>query len=319
MTYEGYLDGCDGSVVWGWVFDSRFPDATVNIDIFADGGYLLTLAADAFRQDLLASNKGNGRHAFNFIIPAECKNKRMTVRIHNTGYELQSSGAGTIALREHYWFRHSLEWGFPKVASRFSKAARSDSDTEIAERLIEAFHAALKDAPPAQHDGMWSHIQNSFHGEMECFLYERDAAGLSNYLLDVYEKPVTHGVIQGHQTYRELVTNEQFRQFVAGEHSDQLASLAEALGCRNVECVEQTGNWCENWFANVDALQAEISAVLGVDLVPPEVANGLFGLATRKGVLHFRDIEGAYAAWRAKNILKGRTEAAVCEIGASNT
>ncbi|MEG0688528.1 MAG: 3D domain-containing protein [Hungatella sp.] len=67
---DGRLDGIHGNAIYGWAWDSITPDTPVDVrivvkkqatsDIVQDS----TVTASQYREDLLTSSKGNGKHAF---------------------------------------------------------------------------------------------------------------------------------------------------------------------------------------------------------------------------------------------------------------
>jgi hypothetical protein len=317
MKHQGYVDGNNGTTIWGWVYDPLDVSRELKLDIYADDVKIETITSGQFREDLKSNGIGNGNHAFSYAIPAAILGRKILIKIHQTACELQSSSSAEVTKRQHYWFTHSLERGFPSVASGFGTAEISARDVEICARLIKAHRSASKDDPRQSASvGMWQHIQDTCHGEMLNLIRNDNASALAAYLLEMYRKPVTHGFMQGLDRYNALVSNPSLRQFAATQYVDRLASFAEAVGYRPVECAEQMGGWCENLFADVNDLEQGISSRLGISIVPPQIANGLFGILTRNGLLHSRDLDGAYAAWRIAHILKQNPDASVCEIGA---
>ncbi|HEX6046189.1 MAG TPA: M36 family metallopeptidase [Pyrinomonadaceae bacterium] len=92
--YEGFVDGADCNQIWGWAWDQNRPNTAINVDIYANGAFVATVAANLFRQDLLNAGKGNGFHAFVFNVPSSLKNgqlKTITVRFGGTSTQLSLS------------------------------------------------------------------------------------------------------------------------------------------------------------------------------------------------------------------------------------
>ncbi len=92
--YDGYHDvaGCD--MIAGWAWDSNRPREPVKVDIYADGNLIGTVAANEFRQDLLGTGIGDGRHSFRLRTPAALRNGRshtMSVRFAGTAVELNTT------------------------------------------------------------------------------------------------------------------------------------------------------------------------------------------------------------------------------------
>jgi hypothetical protein len=60
----GWLDAADCLTVAGWLWDPARPYEPLDVRISTSRGNSLTVTASTFRQDLLESRKGDGRHAF---------------------------------------------------------------------------------------------------------------------------------------------------------------------------------------------------------------------------------------------------------------
>jgi len=82
-AFQGALESSSCTDVRGWAWDPMFPSTPISVDVLADGVYLGTIPANQFRQDLVTTGRGDGRHGFVFPIPASLKNgkpHRITVR-----------------------------------------------------------------------------------------------------------------------------------------------------------------------------------------------------------------------------------------------
>ena len=93
-TIEGYVDAIRHHRVEGWVWDAHDPDRSIALELLEGDRLLVTGRADGFRQDLLDSGKGNGRHAFSLPVPPEiCDNQphQLTVHTVEEGYVLAGS------------------------------------------------------------------------------------------------------------------------------------------------------------------------------------------------------------------------------------
>lgn len=89
--YEGYVDGADCNQIWGWAWDQNKPNTPINVDIYANNSYVATAAANQFRQDLFNAGKGNGYHAFVFVVPNYLKNgqlQNISVKFGGTNTQL---------------------------------------------------------------------------------------------------------------------------------------------------------------------------------------------------------------------------------------
>lgn len=63
---RGYVEGCDGEVVWGWAQGLAYPDAPVCLEVVVDGAVLGLVYADQDRRDLAEAGAGVCGHAFSF-------------------------------------------------------------------------------------------------------------------------------------------------------------------------------------------------------------------------------------------------------------
>jgi hypothetical protein len=93
-AYEGNLDAADCGQIAGWAWNRSTPNKPINVDIYADGVKIATVAANLFRQDLLNGDKGNGFHGFVFTPPQSLMNgqiRSITVRFGGTSSNLSFS------------------------------------------------------------------------------------------------------------------------------------------------------------------------------------------------------------------------------------
>jgi len=74
---QGYLDGANCQVIWGWAWYSDEPNTPINVDIYDGNSLLSTVDANLFRQDLLNAGKGNGDHAFVYNVPDSLRNNEL--------------------------------------------------------------------------------------------------------------------------------------------------------------------------------------------------------------------------------------------------
>jgi hypothetical protein len=97
-TYEIYLDLVDCRAVQGWAWDSGSPDGIVQLDIYDADVRIGTATAGIFRKDLLDAGKGNGKHAFGFVLPSTLKDGKphaISVRISGAS-QAPANGTRTI-------------------------------------------------------------------------------------------------------------------------------------------------------------------------------------------------------------------------------
>jgi hypothetical protein len=69
QSIAGYIDAVAGNQVFGWAWDSRNPNARLEIDVWIGDKRLATVVADQGRSDLKNNGVGDGRHAFKAMLP----------------------------------------------------------------------------------------------------------------------------------------------------------------------------------------------------------------------------------------------------------
>ena len=93
--YEGYVDGFRDNTLFGWCYRRDQPDVPLTLDIHIDGGFVGTVNAALFREDLLKAGKGNGKHSFRFPLPDRLARSdtahAVNVTVAENGFELTSS------------------------------------------------------------------------------------------------------------------------------------------------------------------------------------------------------------------------------------
>jgi hypothetical protein len=90
----GYLEAVNTDEISGWAWDSRQPDAPVQVEIYEGGTLLTRMVADQFRQDLRDAGAGNGKHGFSFLTPASLKDGRLhLIRVKIAGVEGELDGS----------------------------------------------------------------------------------------------------------------------------------------------------------------------------------------------------------------------------------
>lgn len=108
-VYEGYHDTTDCKWVVGWVWDMNRPETPLNVEICDGETVTETVTANSFRHDLLKAGKGNGKHAFRYLLPDRLRDgKRHPIRVqvakssfslHSTPQEIEcyeKTGRGEI-------------------------------------------------------------------------------------------------------------------------------------------------------------------------------------------------------------------------------
>jgi hypothetical protein len=92
--YEGYHDATDRNWVVGWAWNMNRPEKALNVEICDGDAVIETITANSFRHDLLKAGKGNGKHAFRYLLPdtlRDGKEHLITVKVANSSFSLYSS------------------------------------------------------------------------------------------------------------------------------------------------------------------------------------------------------------------------------------
>ena len=92
--YDGYIDEADCETIRGWAWDQNQPDAPVRIEVYGDGQLLAVISADQLRENLIGAGKGNGRHAYAYVIRPSLKDGKphsLRLKIEGSSFELGNS------------------------------------------------------------------------------------------------------------------------------------------------------------------------------------------------------------------------------------
>jgi hypothetical protein len=98
-SFDGFVNGADCGTFRGWAWDRNKNNTAVNIEILDGPTVLATLLAGDFRKDLLDAGKGNGKHAFRFIIPDALKDglaHNLSARVAGSSFILKDSPKALI-------------------------------------------------------------------------------------------------------------------------------------------------------------------------------------------------------------------------------
>ena len=87
-AYVGALERADCNSIAGYAYDANDPNATVSVDIYADGNYIITIPANRFRSDLSNAGWENPFHGFLLITPSSLKDGK----IHSITATFSGSG-----------------------------------------------------------------------------------------------------------------------------------------------------------------------------------------------------------------------------------
>jgi len=92
--FEGSFDKLVVESVGGWAWDGGRPDETIKVEIYDGVNLLSVVTASEFREDLKNAGKGDGKHAFNYALPATLRDGQshtISVRFAGSPTELPGS------------------------------------------------------------------------------------------------------------------------------------------------------------------------------------------------------------------------------------
>ncbi len=97
-TFGGFADEISCERVFGWAWDSSYPDHPTSVELWADNTLVSKIPADGFRQDLLENGIGNGFHAFGSPLPGNLKDgqtHQLTIKVRDSNHII-TNGQATI-------------------------------------------------------------------------------------------------------------------------------------------------------------------------------------------------------------------------------
>ncbi|ATQ67782.1 MULTISPECIES: putative sugar O-methyltransferase [Methylosinus] len=312
--FVGYVDGRSDRRIAGWVHDRSRPNQRFEVEILSAGAVIGVVRAEDPRVDLAEAGIGDGRYGFSFAPPQSAPAETLAARVKGGEFWLVCKEAVKGPAAQ---LMNSTGRGLPLLEPTMSLRIAEERDVEVAERLQTEWRARVRDWKDRGLGGggaMWTTIVAQRHRRLLRLLGGRDPRALAVYLVGVQKTSAAEGLEQGARAYRDFrAASPKGRRAAVISYHDMLASLAQYMGLARAECAEQNFMG-EAMFVASRALAAEIEAVLGFDIAPPNVFDGLFGLAIEDRVLDGRDIQALYAALRVIEA-SGRAAPSVCEIG----
>jgi hypothetical protein len=298
----GYIDNVSKGRVTGWVCDRTRPEARFNVEILSAGAVIGVVRAETLRKDLAKAGVGDGCYGFQFTLPnGDVAAETLAARVEEEGFWLLSSGGRKSFAAFEGELMNSTRRGLPLLHPTLSLRMADERDMEIAARLQAEWRVRAPRAAARALGGggaMWTSIVSDRHHRLLRLLEGDDARALAAHLVGVQRTPAAEGLEQGEQAYRDFIAaTPAGRRAAVAPYHDMLASLAQYLGLARAECAEQ--NFVgESLVVATRELAAKIEAALGFEIAPPDVFDGLFGLAIGERVLDGRDIQSLYSALR---------------------
>jgi hypothetical protein len=91
LVLHGHVDVFSEARIAGWACYPAHDDVPLSLIIVFDGVEVVKLTADHFRQDLVESGYGNGRHGFEFIPPKNAYRLSKTIEVCTQNHVLIGS------------------------------------------------------------------------------------------------------------------------------------------------------------------------------------------------------------------------------------
>jgi len=152
--------------------------------------------------------------------------------------------------------------------------------------------------PPV--DGtVWTGYSQMHRPYLEGFL-ANDPAYVKSICGHLFATPLTNGYAQGHEDYAGLSGSEGSRLHVGRIIIDKLLRLGEAFGLLPVHSPEHNPTKVRS--VDLAHLFNQIEEHVGVDLTPPKVNGGLFGISLNGRYFSERHFEAIYIAKRVRDL-----------------
>lgn len=209
-----------------------------------------------------------------------------------------------------------------------SAVTPSGADANLVTRVVAAYQRSA-----SIHLGTRS-FWNDFSCGLKAKLHETLAHGTATQAGDMLRNPsenalfwgfdamckAPEGLIEPHEmVFRNLESAQDWETCYSLWLHDSLVSLAEAVGARRVHYPETPVGLHQavhGEASDVDAVLSAIGSQIGMSVEFPNPYAGEVGIATSRGIASFRSFQSIYQAWRISQLLAGRPNPRVLEIGA---
>lgn len=187
----------------------------------------------------------------------------------------------------------------------------------IAEDLLRGIEGELdwQIAPTS----IWHTISERWHADFIEIIQRRDVGALAYSLRNLHALPLLKGIDQSRDETIAFQNSEERRRGFLVEMKSLLVRLAEALGVLDLE-MDPRYRAPANIYLPTKGVVEGIERNLGIDLSPPRIGEGRFGLEIGdNSVITNRDIYALYLANRCREIARknGRSlkQVRVLEVG----
>lgn len=190
----------------------------------------------------------------------------------------------------------------------FTKGEASAKDeTQLVDRLITSYQRRASEMPTSQ----WADIFLDRHGDIHSVFMSNDRQKTKSILRNPVKSDLMFGFDNMARSLRQV--NRIECAHAPRLTLDALISLAEALGARAMENPENY-SWKVS-HTSVDEVLVQIEKVLKIEIVLPNFYPSEHGILTQRGVMSYRVPPAIYQAWRMSQLLKGKSNPKVLEIG----
>lgn len=186
-------------------------------------------------------------------------------------------------------------------------------DAELISRVAAAYRRAVR-TPIGPKDSAWLSTFAEYNRAAHETLESGDDAAAARLLRNPASSMLFYGFHSVHSAYVSKNEEERWQRWRHRQAYDNLLQLTRAVGIRRVENPEANHDFDE--APGVETLLEELDAEFGFRIEFPNLFAGEIGLATSRGVAHYRALQALYQAWRIRRLLRDVPRPRVLEIGA---
>lgn len=183
----------------------------------------------------------------------------------------------------------------------------NNDDIALIKRLLKAYQASASDQEK-RGNSMWQLFFNQRHLPIHQIFKNGSFEAAAAILRDPSSSDLFYGFDSLASSIQPFFANPVNANYHALTCLDCLARFAEISGAIG----------CYRYDAPLDAntIIEKIEKSLGITLVFPNPYPYEYGLWTSRGIVSYRPTQALYQAWRIKQLLKGKKNPKVLEIGA---
>jgi hypothetical protein len=203
-------------------------------------------------------------------------------------------------------YRYQHRMGDLPVKAAYAKGQRAE-DAALIARLVRS-HKTRQETPT----DIWLKIYSDHHQDIIAILNSDDGTKIQ----ELFRDPVTSDLLFG---FDSLAKSLRAARRIEDRHMprlvfDAFVTLAEAIKARRVEWPENYRIGMRNKF-EAEVVLSQIDTAIGFKFPIPNPYPAEYGLVTDRGIASFRVPQALYQAWRISQLVSGRTNPRILEIG----